>query len=118
MYITPKQPADAVMIKDADNKRITIPCLATSEAHRTLGVRLAPDRNWDKEVEYLVSIVVDWKVCMVAAQLTPADMTFSLKNMVLQKLCYPLTTTTFTKCQCQQIMNPILQQGLPKTDMA
>jgi len=67
VYVTSKQSTDAVTIKDADNKRISIPRLATSEARRTLGVRLAPDGNWDTEVEYLVSIAADWKVRMAAA---------------------------------------------------
>jgi len=108
VYANPHQTPEEVMIKDADNKQVVIPCLATSEACRTLGVRLALDSNCDKEVEYLVSIVADWKVQMVAARLKPTNATFSLKNVVLRKLCYPLVTTTFSKSQCQQIMNPIL----------
>jgi len=51
---------------------------------------------------------------MAVGRLNVTDATFSLKNVVLRKLCYPLTTTTFTKQQCQQIMTPILIQGLPK----
>jgi len=51
---------------------------------------------------------------MAAARLTPSDATFSLKNVVLRKLNYPLVTTTFSRHQCEQIMSPILQQGLPK----
>jgi len=49
---------------------------------------------------------------MAALCLNPTDATFSLKNVVLQKLAYPLVTTTFTHQQCQQIMAPLLQQGL------
>ncbi len=51
---------------------------------------------------------------MAAARLTQSDATFSLKNVVLRKLNYPLVTTTFSCQQCDQIMSPILQQGLPK----
>ncbi len=38
---------------------------------------------------------------------------FSLRNVLLRKLVYPLPATTFTKEQCQTIMSPILAQGLP-----
>jgi len=113
-YVNSPQTTEVVTIKDAENKWVTIPRLTTSEARRTLGVCLAPDGNWDTEVEYLVSIAADWKVRMAAARLTHENATFSLRNVVLRKLCYPLTTTTFTKHQCHQIMTPILQQGLPK----
>jgi len=62
VYANPNQPLEEVMIKDADNKQVIIPHLATSKARQTLGVQLAPDSNWDKEVEYLVSIAANWKV--------------------------------------------------------
>jgi len=51
---------------------------------------------------------------MAAAKLTPTDATFSLKNVILQKLHYPLVATTFSCKQCNKIMSPILQQGLPQ----
>jgi len=51
---------------------------------------------------------------MAASHLSPIDMTFSLKNVIMWKLCYPLVTMTFSLQQCQQIMAPILQLGLPK----
>jgi len=66
------------------------------------------------EVNYLLSIALDWKVQMVTSHLNPVDATFSLKNVILWKPFYPLVRTTFSKQQCYQIMAPILQQGLPK----
>jgi len=38
---------------------------------------------------------------------------FSLKQVVLKKLAYPLVMTTFTEEECQAIMKPILAAGLP-----
>jgi len=73
---------------------------------------LAPDGNWEMELTYLISVSLDWKVWMVAARITPSDAAFSLKHVVLRKLMYPLTTTTFMRQQCHQIMAPLLQQGL------
>jgi len=51
---------------------------------------------------------------MVASRLSPEDATFSLKHVIMQKLAYPLVTTTLSQQQCYQIMAPILQQGLSK----
>jgi len=41
---------------------------------------------------------------------------FSLWQVLLRKLMYPLPATTFTQEQCQTIMSPILAQGLPLAD--
>jgi len=51
---------------------------------------------------------------MAASKLNPTDSTFSLQNVILRKLVYPLVTTTLMEQQCHQIMVPILQHGLPK----
>jgi len=38
---------------------------------------------------------------------------FSLCNVVLMKLVYPLPMMTFMESECASMMHPILQQGLP-----
>jgi len=113
-YLTTGQASGSLSIRDDSQNRVSIPRLEPSEARRTLGVRLAPDGNWTAEVAYLHSIAQDWQVKMAASKLSSHDAMFSLKNVVLRKLHYPLTTTTFTPQQCLQIMTPILKQGLPK----
>jgi len=57
---------------------------------------------------------MDWKVWMVTKWLNPTDAKFSLKHVVLQKLTYPLATTTFTCQQCQHILAPALTQDLAR----
>jgi len=42
------------------------------------------------------------------------DAAFSLKNVLLRKLTYPLMVTSFTEQQCHLIMKLILKAGLPK----
>jgi len=93
---------------------MAIPQLEAYEAKQTLGVRIAPDGNWDTEVDYLLSVTLDWKVHMAASHLSHTGAMFSLKNVILCQLAYPLVTTTFTRQQCYTIMTPLLQQGLPK----
>ena len=113
-YKTSLQHPGELTINDDLLHRVRIPRLHTSEARRTLGVRLAPDGNWEAEVQYLLSIATDWKVKMAASRLSWEEALFSLKHVVLRKLHYPLTTTTLSPQQCHLITSPLLQQGLPK----
>ncbi len=113
-YITKQQHPSELWIKDDKQHWVAIPCLETHKACHTLGVWLAPYGNWETEKEYLLPVTSNWKVCMAASCLSPMDATFSLKNVIMCKLCYPLVTMTFSQQQCQQIMAPILQSGLPK----
>jgi len=114
-YITKPQKPGKLTIKDDMQRWVAILHLEAHEACRTLGVHLEPDRNWETEVDYLLLVTLDWKVCMATLQLTLAEATFSLKHVIMRKLAYPLVTTTLSRHQCQQIMAPIIQQGLPKT---
>jgi len=84
------------VIRNDQQQCVAIPRLEAEEAKQTLGVRIAPDGNWDMEVDYLSSVTLDWKVRMAASHLSHMDAMFSLKNVVLHKLAYPLVTTTFT----------------------
>jgi len=88
-YVNKSQLPGEITINDDRQNWVAIPRLETNKACRTLGVRLAPDGNWETELQYLLSVTSDWKVCMAAARLTPSDAMFSLKNVVLRKLNYP-----------------------------
>jgi len=114
MYANKSHHPGKITIKDDRQNWVAIPRLETNKACRMLGVHLAPDGNWEMELQYLLSVMSDWKVHMAVARLTPSDAMFSLKNVVLRKVNYPLVTTTFSCHQCAQVMSPILQQGLPK----
>jgi len=116
-YITKHQKLGELSIKDDLQHWVMIPWLETNKARHTLGVCLAPDGNWDTKLEYLMLVTSDWKIWMVVSHLSPTNVTFSLKNVIMQKICYPLVTMTFSPQQCFQIMAPILQQGLPKAGM-
>jgi len=103
-----------ITVHNSDGRLLTIPRLETSEACRTLGMKLAPDGNWDEEVNYLISVMTTWQTRMMVLRLNQHDATFSLRNVILRKILYPLATTTFSKDQCNRIMWPLLQTGLAK----
>jgi len=90
-----------------------IPRLKAHEAHRTLGVCIAPDGNWDNKLLYLVSLAKKWQQKMQSSKLTRSDALFSLRNVIYWKLVYPLLTTSFMVEQCNQVTSPLLVQGLP-----
>jgi len=55
----------------------------------------------------------EWQCKMKNSKLGQSESNFSLWQVLLRKLVYPLPATTFTTQQCQTIMLPILAQGLP-----
>jgi len=99
-------------ILDTDRHRTQIQWLNPSEARRMLGVRLAPDGNMQIELAYLLDVAKNWQRKMKNSHLGRIDGMFSLWNVLLQKMVYPLPATTFTSDQCRTIMSPILAQGL------
>jgi len=100
-------------IPSSDGTKITIPRLDTTEARRTLGVRLAPDGNNLAEYQHLREETIRWKNQMITSNLPRAAADFGIRHVLLPKLRYPLVATTFSEAQCHSIMQPVLQQGLP-----
>jgi len=66
-YITSMQKPGTLSIKDNSQQQVPIPQLEAQEAHCTLGIQLAPDRNWETKVNYLLSVTSDWKTRMAAS---------------------------------------------------
>jgi len=60
-----------------------------------------------------MQIASEWFTAMKAGWLMHVAAKFSLHNVVLTQLAYPLVSMTFTQKQCQAIMWPILAAGLP-----
>jgi len=103
----------SISILDMDCWQVTMQWLEPSKAWRTLGIRLAPDGNMTTELTYLLDTAKDWQCKMKNSKLSRMESIFSLQQVLLRKLMYPLPATTFTQEQCQTIMSSILAQGLP-----
>jgi len=114
-YKKSNQAQGKITMLDSTRKQVTIQRLEPSEARRTLGVRLAPDGNMETELAYLVDTAKAWQRKMKNSRLGRWESNFSLRNVIMRKLAYPLPATTFTQKQCKAIMSPILAQGLPST---
>jgi len=66
----------------------------------------------ETELTYLLDTAKEWQQKMKNSRLGCLKSTFSLRNILLRKLVYPLPATTFTQEQCKTNMTPILAQGL------
>jgi len=66
------------------------------------------------ELQYLILVATDWHSKMSRSRLSQHDATFSLRQVIMQKLTYPLLAITFSLDQANSIMAPILRQGLPQ----
>jgi len=96
-YVTKKQHPVEITIKDDLQHCISILHLEAHEAQWMLRVQLVPEWKLGNRSNYLLLVsMADWKVHIAASRLNHKDTTFSLKNLVLQKLSYPLMATTFT----------------------
>jgi len=103
----------SLFVHDHQGQCTVIPRLEPSEARWTLGVCIAPNGNMHTELQYLVSVAMEWHNKMSHSRLSQYDATFSLHQVIFRKLNYPLLATTFTPDQAKCIMAPILRQGLP-----
>jgi len=112
-YKTITQALGEINLLDTAWHQSVIQRLRPSEARQTLGVQLAPDGNMETELTYLLDTAKEWQRKMKTSRLGRLEGNFSLWNVLLRKLVYPLPATTFTSEQCQTIMSPILAQGLP-----
>jgi len=105
--------ARSLHIPRANGTMVTILQLSTSKARQTLGVWLAPDSNNEAKYAHLREEAMQWCNHMVSAKLAQPAVDFSKRQVLLPKLRYPLVATTFLEAQCQTMMQPVLQQGLP-----
>jgi len=83
-----QQPGE-ITIKDDLQCQVAIPWLEAHKACLMFGVQLAPNRNGETEVNYILSVMADWKVRMAASKLNHTDAMFSLKML----FCTNLHTT-------------------------
>jgi len=97
---------------NAAGQATPIPQLPVTEAQQTLGISVAPDGNNTAEFEHLTQIATEWFTMMKAGRLTHEVAAFSLRNVVLKQLEYPLVMMMFTEKECHSIMQPILAAGL------
>ena len=112
-YATTDETPAELYVRDSNGQRKKLERLSIGEAQRTLGVRLAPDGNSVREIEYLLGKAKEWRERIRTGHLPRHLVWESLQTTILKTLQYPTPATTLSKAQCDSIMSPLLQAGLP-----
>jgi hypothetical protein len=100
-------------VRDHNNVRLSLKQYNPHVGQETLGVILAPDGNNQAMLESLISKANAWKDHIQTGFLNPKDAHQALHTTILKTLQYPLPAMTLTEKECDKIMSPILEVGLP-----
>ena len=100
-------------VKDHNEVMRTMPTFNPSEGKETLGVYLAPDGNNKEMIEYLKGKATEWSDLVRTGHLNRKDARQALDTTIMKSIEYCLPAMTLTSKECQQIMKPILNSGLP-----
>ena len=101
-------------VKDMNEVNTNLQILNPHEAKRMLGVFLAMDGSNDVQIKQMGKVASSWHEKIRVGYLSRGDAWTALNTTVMKKLEYPLLALTLTKEECNKIMSPILQGGLPR----
>jgi hypothetical protein len=71
------------------------------------------DGNQDRQMQELLQKAHRWADLVRSGKLTRTEAWFSLMHCMMKTLEYPLMATSLSKAQCNTIMRPLLEAGLP-----
>lgn len=95
-----------------------MPQFSSHFAKETLGVHLAPDGNNKTTLKRLKLKTEAWKENIHVGHLNWLEAWYVLDATILQSLKYPLpAATTLSRSECNSIMKPVLDAGLPATSI-
>ena len=83
-------------------------------AEETLGVFLAVDGNMRQEKEKLSKASSSWTRKIVCSGLFRNEVVMAITTTISRTWQYPISTTTFTPDDCEDIMKPLYSEILPK----
>jgi hypothetical protein len=78
--------------------------LEVTEARKTLGVKTSPTGNNTAQFEHMLEVLQKWAAQIKAINLRQMYAWLALRSTIWKTMEYPLTCTTLTKKQCEQIM--------------
>jgi hypothetical protein len=80
---------------------------------RTLGIRIAPNGNWDDEFQHRLSQALTLALQLAGASIPTGTANLAYHMMVCLKLKYPLGVTQFSPDQLAKIASKLLSVQLP-----
>lgn len=102
----------SLFVNDIYGHRKEIRRFEVSHAETTLGVDLAPDGNTRQQAKKMKTAAVKWADGMRTGRISPSKSWLAITS-AKTPYTYPLSATNLSKQQCEDIMPPILMNGLP-----
>jgi hypothetical protein len=114
-YVSNEYTPASISVHTHAGDRLELERLEVTEARKTLGVKTAPTGDNTAQFEHMLEASNKWAAQIKASNLRQMDAWLALRSTIWENLEYPLTCTTLTEKQCEQIMQPAISAGLAKS---
>jgi ribonuclease HI len=114
-YLKDLTPLPLTIINSASGLRQIIQEKATSESHRTLGVRLTPNGTWQDEINYLQNKADKIAFRIQKAKCTRNDARILERCVYRPSLTYSLEVTNLSRKECDTIQSKAISHILAKS---
>ena len=111
-------PGDLTLLNKDQTSRTTITRYEVGHAEETLGVFLAMDGNNQRQIEELKKKSKEFGDQVRVSNTTPSAVWYTYSSSFLKSLEYPMSATTISKKEWDQILQPAIQWVLPKIGLA
>jgi hypothetical protein len=116
-YVQPQETDAPILMRNLYGKLVRLKRKGPDDTEKTLGVRQAPTGSRECELEYLCSKSEAWAE-KVRTKHIPADLVWeSLNTGIMRTLLWPIICMCFTEAECNQIMKPIYDAGLSRSNI-
>jgi hypothetical protein len=112
-----EMPGD-ISILDTTGQRVILDRHEPQVATETLGVWQAMDGNNKEQVAQLRKKTENFAECMRTGYLSRNDAWYAINTTIMKTLEYPMTATTISEKDWEDIMVPLLAAGLPRAGIA
>jgi hypothetical protein len=103
-YVSNEDTPASISVRNHAGDRVELERLEVTEAQKTLGVKTSPTGDNMAQFEHMLDASQKWAAQIKAINLRQMDYWLVLRSTIWNTLEYPLTCTTLTEKQCQQIM--------------
>jgi hypothetical protein len=111
-YVSKEDTPASISVRNHAGDRVELERLEVTEAWKTLGVKTSPAGDNMAHFEHMLEASQKWAAQIKASNLRQMDAFFELHYTIWKTLEYPLTCTTLTQKQCNQIMRPAMSAGM------
>jgi hypothetical protein len=107
-YVSNEYTPASISLRNHAGDRVELERLEVTEARKTLGVKTAPTGDNTAQFEHMLEASQKWAAQIKASNLRQMDAWLAPRSTIWKTLEYPLTCTTLTEKQCEQIMRPAM----------